>query len=83
MVYSPGAFRGAPHTHIATFTYPGGASVEAEIALRVLESVDRLHAVVDQLADTVLNMRKTPALADALGQRALLSIAVAARRKDR
>ena len=25
--------RGAPHTHIATFTYPGGATVEQEIAL--------------------------------------------------
>ena len=33
LVYSPGAFRGAPHTHIATFTYPGGASVEDEVAL--------------------------------------------------
>src|SRR3989440_4505932 len=33
LVYSPGSFRGAPHTHIATFTYPGGASVEDEIAL--------------------------------------------------
>ncbi|TMJ03030.1 MAG: FtsX-like permease family protein [Alphaproteobacteria bacterium] len=33
LVYSPGAFRGAPHTHIATFTYPGGASVEQEVGL--------------------------------------------------
>ena len=33
LVYSPGAFRGAPHAHIATFTYPGGASVEQEVAL--------------------------------------------------
>jgi putative ABC transport system permease protein len=33
LVYSPGAFRGAPHTHIATFTYPGGATVEDEVAL--------------------------------------------------
>ncbi len=33
LVYSPGAFRGAPHTHIATFTYPNGGSVEDEIAL--------------------------------------------------
>ena len=23
LVFSPGSFRGAPHTHIATFTYPG------------------------------------------------------------
>ena len=29
LVYSPGAFRGAPHTHIATFTYPGGSSRRA------------------------------------------------------
>ena len=33
LVYSPGAFRGAPHTHIATFTYPKGSSVEQEISL--------------------------------------------------
>jgi putative ABC transport system permease protein len=33
LVYSPGAFRGAPHTHIATFTYPGGSTLEAEVAL--------------------------------------------------
>ena len=33
LVYSPGAFRGAPHTHIATFTYPNGGSVADEIAL--------------------------------------------------
>ena len=33
LVYSPGAFRGAPHTHIATFTYPDGSTVEKEVAL--------------------------------------------------
>ncbi len=33
LVYSPGAFRGAPHTHIATFTYPGGSTLEDEIGL--------------------------------------------------
>jgi len=33
LVYSPGAFRGAPHTHIATFTYPNGSTVDQEIAL--------------------------------------------------
>src|SRR4029079_5887468 len=33
LVYSPGAFRGAPHTHIATFTYPHGSTVAEEIAL--------------------------------------------------
>jgi len=33
LVYSPGAFSGAPHTHIATFTYPHGSTVAEEIAL--------------------------------------------------
>jgi putative ABC transport system permease protein len=33
LVYSPGAFRGAPHTHIATFTYPNGSNLNQEIAL--------------------------------------------------
>jgi putative ABC transport system permease protein len=33
LVYSPGAFRGAPHTHIATLTYPGGSTPAEEIAL--------------------------------------------------
>jgi len=30
LVYSPGAFAGAPHSHIATLTYPSGSSVEQE-----------------------------------------------------
>jgi putative ABC transport system permease protein len=30
LVYSPGAFAGAPHTHIATLTYPNGSGVEQE-----------------------------------------------------
>ena len=37
MVFSPGTIRGAPHTHIATLTYPGGGNPQAiaqeEIAL--------------------------------------------------
>jgi putative ABC transport system permease protein len=33
MIFSPNAMRGAPHAHIATFTYPGGSTVEQEIAL--------------------------------------------------
>jgi putative ABC transport system permease protein len=33
MVFSPGTFAGAPHTHIATLTYPGGGSAEQETAL--------------------------------------------------
>lgn len=33
MVYSPGTFRGAPHAHIATLTYPGGGTTAEEVAL--------------------------------------------------
>ncbi len=33
LVYSPGTFRDAPHTHIATLTYPHGSTVEEENAL--------------------------------------------------
>ena len=33
LVFSPGTFAGAPHTHIATLTYPGGGSAEQETAL--------------------------------------------------
>ncbi|WP_163362277.1 hypothetical protein, partial [Klebsiella aerogenes] len=28
LVFSPGTFSGAPHTHIATLTYPGGGTLE-------------------------------------------------------
>ena len=30
LVYSPGAFAGAPYTHIATLTYPNGSSIEQD-----------------------------------------------------
>jgi len=33
MVFSPNTFRGAPVSHIATITYPGGSTTETEIAL--------------------------------------------------
>ena len=33
LVYSPNAFRGAPHTHIATLTYPGGSTAQQETDL--------------------------------------------------
>jgi DNA polymerase III subunit delta len=42
----------------------------------------RLERVMSQFADAVLETRRRPALADALGQRALLSVALSARRKD-
>ena len=33
LVFSPGALAGAPHTHIATLTYPGGGTLAEETAL--------------------------------------------------
>jgi putative ABC transport system permease protein len=33
LVFSPGTFAGAPYTHIATLTYPGGGTAEQETAL--------------------------------------------------
>jgi DNA polymerase-3 subunit delta len=44
-------------------------------------SAARLARAMEQLADAALNIRRMPALADALGQRALLSLATSARRK--
>ena len=54
--------------------------VEAAISAWTLP---RLARAMHQLAEATLNARRTPALADTLGQRALLQIAVTGRRKDR
>jgi len=52
-----------------------------ETALRNF-SATQLGAIIDQLAIAALDMRKQPALAAAIAQRALLSIAANARRKS-
>jgi DNA polymerase-3 subunit delta len=52
-----------------------------EAALRVWTS-DRLERVMNQLAEAALEVRRQPNLADAIAQRAVLSIASSARRKD-
>jgi DNA polymerase-3 subunit delta len=51
-----------------------------EVALRNF-SPARLVTIIDQLATAALDMRKQTALAAVIAQRALLSIAVNARRK--
>jgi len=51
-----------------------------ETALRQFNPA-RLAAIIDQLATAALDMRKQPAIAAAIAQRALLSIAANARRK--
>jgi putative ABC transport system permease protein len=63
LVYSPGSFRGAPHTHIATFTYPGGGSLEEEMALLKAASVEfptatavRVREALEAVAKVVFDL---------------------------
>ena len=64
LVFSPGTFTGAPHTHIATLTWPGGGTLEQEISLvkavadafpavttvRVKDALDAVGGIVRNLA---------------------------------
>jgi putative ABC transport system permease protein len=63
LVFSPGAFAGAPATDIATVTYPGGASAAEEIAL--LKAVGdafpavtavRVKDALDAVGNVVVNL---------------------------
>lgn len=47
MVFSPNSFRGAPHTHLATLTYPGGGTraQEATVIRSVAENFPMVTAV--------------------------------------
>ncbi len=69
MVFSPNTFRGAPHAHLATLTYPDGTDEEArEIALlkdlardfptvTAVRVKQALEAVNDVVSDLVLAIR--------------------------
>jgi putative ABC transport system permease protein len=63
LVFSPGAFAGAPATHIATVTYPGGGSAAEETAL--LKAVGdafpgvtavRVKDALDAVGQVVMNL---------------------------
>ena len=63
LVFSPGSFRGAPHTHIATFTYPGGSTVAQEVALLKAAAAEfptvtavRVREALDAVAKVVLDL---------------------------
>jgi putative ABC transport system permease protein len=63
MVFSPGSFRGAPHTHIATFAAPGGANVMQEAALLRKAATEfptvtavRVREALDAVAKVVLDL---------------------------
>jgi putative ABC transport system permease protein len=73
MVFSPNSFRGAPHTHLATLTYPGGGTPtqEATVIRSVAENFpmvtavrvkDALEAVGSIVADLVLAIRGASAI---------------------
>jgi putative ABC transport system permease protein len=63
LVFSPNAFAGAPHTDIATLTYPGGSTPEQEISLlkAVSETFPSITAVrvkdaIEAVGDVVRNL---------------------------
>jgi putative ABC transport system permease protein len=63
LVYSPGAFRGAPHAHIATLTYPGGSTLEQEVALLKAAATEfptvtavRVREALDAVAKVVFDL---------------------------
>ena len=56
------------------------SSVETALAAW---STPRLARIMELLADALLNVRRTPSLADALGQRAMLQVAMTAKRGPR
>jgi len=73
LVFSPGSFRGAPHTHIATFTYPNGGSMAEEITLLKAAATefptatavrvrDALEAVTKVVLDLTLAIRGASAV---------------------
>jgi putative ABC transport system permease protein len=73
MVFPPNMFRGAPHTHMATLTYPGGGTSEQENAViravaakfpmvttvRVKDALDSIGALIGNL---VLGIRAASAI---------------------
>jgi putative ABC transport system permease protein len=68
LVFSPGTFHGAPHTDLATLTYPGGTANADEVALlkavaqtfpaiTIVRVKDALEAVGGLVAKLVLGIR--------------------------
>jgi putative ABC transport system permease protein len=73
MVFSPNSFRGAPHTHLATLTYPGGGTPAQEATLigavaqkfpmvTAVRVKDALEAIGNIIANLVLAIRGASAI---------------------
>jgi len=73
MVFSPNTFRGAPHTHLATLTYPGGGTAAQEGAvLRTVAATfpmvttvrvkDALEAIGSLVGNLILGIRGASAI---------------------
>jgi putative ABC transport system permease protein len=77
MVFSPNTFRGAPVTHLATLTYPGGATVETEVGL-LRDIAARFPAVTSVRVKEALEAFSKLAAQLALGIRGAASIALVA-----
>jgi putative ABC transport system permease protein len=63
MVFSPGSFRGAPYTHIATFAPPDGANTAQEVALIREAAAEfptvtavRVRDALNAIAEVVFNL---------------------------
>jgi putative ABC transport system permease protein len=74
LVFSPGTFAGAPHTNIATLTYPGGSTAAQETALlkpvseafpsvTVVRVKDAIEAVAGIVRNLTLAVRGASAVA--------------------
>ena len=80
LVLSPNTLRGAPHTHLATLTYPGGSSLEQETGLlkavaaafptvttvRVKDTLEAVGAIVANLTTGIRGASLITLLAAAL-----------------
>ena len=80
MVFSPNTFRGAPHTHLATLTYPDGGTAEQQgailravaegfpmvTAVRVKDALDAVGAIVANLVLAIRSASAVTLLAAAL-----------------
>jgi len=80
MVFTPNTFRGAPHTRLATLTYPDGGSAEQEgklisatakefpmvTSVRVKEALDAIGAIVRNLVLAIRGASAITLLAAAL-----------------